>query len=231
MDEDTCRLCGARALADVGVVRGYPFRECACCGFVLTPAVRQAAMEELYAGDYHGPLDGAPATGWFDDTGFLDPAFARLPKRTPLTILDFGTGQSLIPDSLRARGHRVVAVDVAPPLRPHPDRLTGRLEDLDLAPSSFDIVFSFQVVEHLPEPRPVLDRLLALTRPCGIMLTHTDMDVPERGPVLADWWYVTPPDHCCFFRPRTFERLVEGTPHRLVWWDAKTAVIRAGERV
>ena len=34
---------------------------------------------------------------------------------------------------------------------------------------------------------------------------HTDMETPERENGLACWWYATPPDHCAFFRHRTFE--------------------------
>jgi hypothetical protein len=64
---------------------------------------------------------------------------SRLRWRAPLRILDFGCGQSLVPDMLRDEGHRVIAVDLAPPLRACPDRLTGPLDALDLAPRGFDL--------------------------------------------------------------------------------------------
>ena len=64
---------------------------------------------------------------------------------------------------------------------------------LALAPDQFDLAFAFQVLEHLPEPRLVLDQLVRLTRPGGLVLVHTDMDTRERAGGFERWWYVTPP--------------------------------------
>jgi SAM-dependent methyltransferase len=220
-----CRICGAAELAPAGTVDGYRFVACAACGFVFAPAITAERMERLYAASYHGPTDGAPEEGWADPT-FLDPAFVRLPKR-PLRILDFGTGQSRVPDLLRGAGHRVLAVDLMPPTRPHPDRLTGRLDALPL-PARFDLAFAFQVFEHLPEPRAPFEHLLRLLAPGGLLLIHTDMETPERANGLEQWWYATPPDHSAFFRHRTFAALLAETPHRIVFKDAKSVLIRAG---
>ena len=117
-----------------------------------------------------------------------------------------------------------------PPLRPHRDRLTGSLEALGPLDGAFDLAYAFQVFEHLPEPRSTFDRLLYLTRPGGLVLIHTDMETPERAMNSFErWGYVTPPDHCAFFRHRTFEHLLGGdTPHVIVRKDAKSVIIRVG---
>ena len=221
-----CRMCEGHS-RPLAVVSGYRFLECAHCGFVFAPAIRQDPMTRAYEAGRHGPEDGAPDVGWAN-LEFLEPALDRLGRREGLRILDFGCGQSHVPAVLRAQGHRVVAVDVAPPLEPHPDRLTGDLLALGLAPDRFDLAFAFQVCEHLPEPRPFLDELLRLTRPGGLVLVHTDMETEERASGFARWWYVAPPDHCAFFRHRTFETYLAGTPHRLSWRDPKALLIRVG---
>lgn len=223
-----CRMCGTPDLHPSGEVEGFAFVECARCGLVFTPQVTPELLDSLYRSGWHGPDEGAPATGWAVDEGeFLDPAFDILGRDRPLSILDFGTGQSHVPDSLRARGHRVQAIDVAPPLRPHPDRLTGSLFDVDLPSQAFDLVYAYQVFEHLPEPRPFLERLLALLRPGGILLVHTDMEMPEREAGFMRWWYVLPPDHCTFYRHRTWDVFLEDRPERVVWRDPKTVVVQA----
>lgn len=220
-----CRACGGRVLEPLGRVKGYDFVECATCAFAFAPAITPRVLEELYAKGYHGPEEGAPEAGWApDEAEFLAPALERLGEG-PLRILDFGTGQSRVPDALRAMGHRCVAVDVAPPEREHPDRLTGNLLDLDLPPS-FDLAYSYQVFEHLPEPRPYLRRLLALTRPEGFVLVHTDMETREREEGFTKWWYVTPPDHCSFYRHRTFDAMLAGTPHRVVHRSPEVVLVR-----
>ena len=217
--------CRCQPLAVVG---GFLYVECVRCGFVFAPAIRQDVMARAYAAGHHGPDDGAPDVGWAN-LQFLQPALDRLNRGRNMRILDFGCGQSCIPAALRARGHRVVAVDLVPPLEPHPDRLTGDLLALGLPPGGFDLAFAFQVFEHLPEPRTFLDELLRLTRPGGLVLLHTDMETEERARGFARWWYVTPPDHCAFYRHRTFEAYLAGQPHQLCWRDPKAVLIEVGD--
>ena len=222
-----CRVCGSPDLASLGQVSSFEFVECGHCAFTFAPRLDRASMAESYSAGFHGPEDGAPDIGWADPS-FLAPALELLQGRGRLHVLDFGTGQSFIPDLLRTDGHRVIGVDVVPPLRAHPDRLTGDLLELQLDSRGFDLVFSFQVFEHLPEPAPYLRRLLRLARPGGLVLIHTDMETPEREAGFSHWWYVLPPDHCCFYRHRTFEAFLEGTSHRIVYRDPKCVVIRTG---
>ena len=217
-----CRICGSTRCEPVGSVAEYEFLACPDCAFVFAPAVTPASAASAYGRDGR---ERAPDIGWAD-MEFLDPALARLSPE-PLRVLDFGCGQSVAPERLRKMGHRVIAADLAPPRRPHTDRLTGPLEDLDLPPRSFDLVYSFQVFEHLPKPRPVFDHLLRLVRSGGLLLIHTDMETEERAGGLESWWYVMPPEHCAFYRHRTFEALTEASPHRIIARDPKSVLIQA----
>lgn len=220
-------MCGAPELRAAGTVNGYDFAECEICGFTFAPRITRERMERLYASGYHGPDDGAPEEGWADPA-FLEPAFDHLPDERPLRVLDFGAGQSRVPAQLRERGHRVIAVDIAEPVKAHPDRLTGSLFELNLDAGGFDLVYAFQVFEHLPEPLPVLLELGRLTRPKGMLLIHTDMEVPDRESGFTDWWYVDPPDHCAFYRHKSFERALAETPHDIILRDPKAVLIRGG---
>lgn len=188
----SCRLCGDGRLQHAGAVEGYYYFECPTCRFAFTPDVDEQALQTLYASNYEG-LDGRPPPHGWAPPAFLEPALQRLGQQEPLTILDFGAGQSHLPWTLRQSGHRVVAVDLAPPTQPDPDRLTGCLLELALTPDQFDLSYSFQVFEHLIEPRPYLDELLRLTRPGGYVLIHTDMETDERPENLSDWWYAQVP--------------------------------------
>jgi SAM-dependent methyltransferase len=222
-----CRMCGHLTLATIGTVRGYLFLECSRCGFTFAPSITRPAVDALLGWGDRGPDDASTSEG-SADPGFLRPALDRLAGSGPLTILDFGTGQSRVPGLLRACGHRVIAVDLAPPFAPHPDRLTGSLHSLRLPRAAFDLAFAFQVFEHLPEPRPYLDELLRIVRPGGLVLIHTDMEVPERAAGFEQWPYVLPPDHCSFYRHRTFDAALERSPHRIAWKDPKCVIIEVG---
>lgn len=212
-----CRMCQSDATARIGGAEGYSFVECADCGFVFVPSVQPEQIEPKYRSG-EAWAEAPPEEGWAPDSGFIAPAFERLDDRHPLHILDFGCGYSRIPGRLRRQGHRVTGIDLVPPRRPHPDRLTGDITGMDLPSGQFDLVYAYQVFEHLPEPRPIFDELLRLTRPGGLVLVHTDMETPQRRQQdFFDWFYVLPPDHCSYFRRRTFEKALEARDARLAW--------------
>lgn len=216
-----CPMCRKGQVRFEGAVNKYEFLSCTYCQFVFCPAITPEYLAQLY----HDPKDDAPETGWAN-ISFLYRALDMFEPGRSLRILDFGTGQSTLPDLLRQQGHRAIAVDMVLPIHHHPDRLTGNLLELKLAPEQFDIVFSFQVFEHLPNPKPILDELLRLTRPKGLVLIHTDMETPERDQGFTHWWYVLPPEHCSFYRHRTFEVYLKDTPHQLIWRDSKCVIIQ-----
>lgn len=221
-DSLRCRFCGGDGLSAAGAVDGYRFWECAGCGFVFTPEIDRRDLLERYRNVEELLADGMPVSGWAPDD-FMNDLLSELEGGVRM-LLDFGCGESRLPALLRDRGHRVMAVDVAPPLRDHPDRLTGDVLQLPLPRGGFDMVYSYQVFEHLPEPRPILERLLDLLRPGGKLVVHTDMEVAEREAGLAAWSYACPPDHCSFYRHRTFghatadraARIARAEPHLVV---------------
>ena len=218
-----CKCCGNTALRKAGMKNNYTFWECSECAFIFTD-VSYHEMVETYRMGYHSIDDGAPEKGWAKSLEFLIPAFSHLPGRK-LKIMDFGCGESHVPDRLRQVGHKVVAVDIVPPLRPDPDRLTGDVLELDLPTNTFDLIYSYQAFEHISEPKKVLNRLFHLINDNGMILIHTDMETPERkNGKFTDWWYVLPPDHCSFYSHRTFEKMTSGMGHRLIYKDPKTII-------
>lgn len=222
-----CPLCETSGPGFHARVKGYDFHKCGNCEFVFSPQITDEYLSRLYEEGFHGTEEGAPVKGWTKNIDFLFPALDLLEDRKDLSVLDFGTGQSRVPEMLRQIGHRTTAVDIVPPLRPHPDRLTGDLLQLRLPENSFELSFSFQVFEHLPRPRPVPDELLRLTKPGGLVLIHTDMETPERDSEgFENWWYMQPPDHCVFYRNKSFAAWAENTPHQIIFEDPKTVIIQ-----
>ncbi len=223
-----CRMCGSSATDRIGDAEGYPFVECADCGFVFIPSVQPEQIEPKYRGG-EAWAEAPPEEGWADDPSFLAPAFERLGDGGALHILDFGCGYSRTPDRLRRQGHRVTGIDLVPPRRPHPDRLTGSILKMDMPTEPLDLVYAYQVFEHLPEPRPIFEELLRLTRPGGFVLIHTDMETPQRREQgFFDWFYVLPPDHCSYFRERTFEKALKERDARLAWSNPWSVLVEVG---
>lgn len=227
LHEKACRMCSSQVTRAACQVDGFQFYECVNCGFMFCPQILRHNISQMYANGERDIEAGAPELGWADPS-FLAPALDELALEVDsLMALDFGAGQSRIPDLLREEGHKVVAVDIVPPQVEHEDRLTGDLLDLNLCADSFDLAYSFQVFEHLPEPKPVLFELLRLVRDQGLVLIHTDMETNERDAQgFENWWYVTPPDHCSFYRNKTFDVALADLPHEICYRDDKSVMIR-----
>ncbi|MBA3898826.1 MAG: class I SAM-dependent methyltransferase [Bacteroidetes bacterium] len=227
MEENLCRMCGSKLLSDMGIVKNFPFFACDECEFIFSPKIDSSEMAKRYKSGYHGISEGAPSKGWPSSVFILlEPVFNIAGKNNGFSILDFGAGQSILPEALRKLGNDVTEIDVAPIKNPHPSRITGDITKLKLSPEIFDITYSFQVFEHLAEPGLVLNELLRLTKPGGFILIHTDMETPERAEGFENWWYVLPPDHCSFYRHRTFELFVQKSADFIPYKEPKAVLIQ-----
>lgn len=134
-----------------------------------------------------------------------------------LKILDFGCGwgQFLAAASLfgaeacgvdrdadRLRGAAGVGVRLAPSLDDLPAELKGR----------FDVVSLFQVLEHLEEPRPVLEMLRGWLRPGGILILETPNCTGITGfDSIENYRDINPLAHINAFTPETLTSIATRT--------------------
>ena len=59
--------------------------------------------------------------------------------------------------------------------------------DLPFADASFDLVTSFQVLEHVPDPRPYLAEIRRVTRPGGTVILATPNAATRLDPGMTPW--------------------------------------------
>ena len=92
-------------------------------------------------------------------------------------VLDLGCGNGYGSAELADSGARVVAVDRVPPDDQHRREsirfVRADLGGVPLAPRSFGLVVSFQVIEHLEDPRFYLETIADATRDDGLALVTT----------------------------------------------------------
>jgi SAM-dependent methyltransferase len=106
-------------------------------------------------------------------------------------VLDVGRGTAYGRRLLASGGAReVVGVDISPSAlatvaagMPERERLQdGDLQKLELADDAFELVVCFEVLEHFDGPLPVLDELVRVLAPSGLLLVSSrNHDVYQSG--------------------------------------------------
>ena len=93
----------------------------------------------------------------------------------------------------------------------------GVLEDVSLAPASFDVITLNDVIEHLVDPAGALTRLHGLLRPGGLIYLVTPNVESLSARLLRGYWWGLRPAHVYYFSPRTLTAMLEKTGFRIVW--------------
>jgi 2-polyprenyl-6-hydroxyphenyl methylase/3-demethylubiquinone-9 3-methyltransferase len=192
----TCKCCGALASL-YGVVdfhkncarrplalSGVPiyYHRCTACGFIFT-----TAFDHFTKADFHEHIYNA-------DYILVDPDYrdvrprgnesvlrALLSRGKPDRMLDYGGGEGLLAQLLRASGFP--QVDTYDPFVPR----------YDTRPSDrYDCVVSFEVAEHTTDPAHTFADINEFLTDTGIIIFSTLLqpkNIDEQG---LSWWYVGP---------------------------------------
>ncbi len=155
---------------------------CAQCGFCHAPDIAAWSLEQfedrIYNADYIGVDPDYVERRPLANAATLQSMFGGATIRH----LDYGGGSGLLSDSLRRQGWDSSTYD------PFVDR--------GLAPSrlgQFNLISSFEVFEHVPNPATLMADLRALLAPGGIILFSTLTSDGQLQPgQRPDWWYAAP---------------------------------------
>jgi 2-polyprenyl-6-hydroxyphenyl methylase/3-demethylubiquinone-9 3-methyltransferase len=170
-----------RKVLDPSGIPIYYYR-CSECGFIFTTAFDHFTTEDfrrhIYNEDY--PLvdpdyqEGRPR----NNASFLRGLFAA---SRPRRVLDYGGGNGLLAELLRAAGF--AQVDTYDPFVP---RYSARPSD------RYDCIVSFEVVEHSTDPVRTFAEMNDLLADPGLILFSTALqpaDIDRQG---LSWWYAAP---------------------------------------
>lgn len=137
------------------------------------------------------------------------------------TMLEIGAGTGSFVEYCLRGGMRARGIELNPQaiaeaqLRQLPISAENLATLAAAQPEAFDAVCSFQVLEHVAEPRAFLEQALQLLKPGG----HLILGVPNRESFLQHYWrYLLdmPPHHLTRWSEATFAALEEILPVRLL---------------
>jgi 2-polyprenyl-3-methyl-5-hydroxy-6-metoxy-1,4-benzoquinol methylase len=216
VERGPCPLCGGTRFASVHEFPSIPVRRCVQCSFMHSSRIMPSEVMAQYYGEDFG--SDRHRLGQRLVAGINHRAVGRLlDLRHTRSLLDVGTGFGFFPALMRDReGLRVAAVELSEREARHASRTlgvevhNGPLAEAPFARESFDLVSSFEVIEHVPDPVSFVRELAECARPGGHVLVGTDnfgaWVVGRLGPTYPMW---IPHTHISHFTPETLRRCIE----------------------
>ncbi len=229
-----CPVCGAGNARFLWAKGDARYDECPSCGLVYeNPRLDEGELQALYSseGYYRGGGTAIAPTGYSDYFAQVSPALIgeymtiieRASGRRGGRHLDVGSGPGMLVAHAISRGWDAIGQEISHWACERAREqgipvLEGPLGEHGLPSDSFDAISMFDVLEHLPEPHPVVRETLRMLKPGGVLVIET----PNIGGFFARRIYrerselVKPRSHICLYNTRAARTLLKGAGFRTV---------------
>jgi len=218
IDRDGCPLCYGREATIFIPFPAIPVVRCRSCGFLYSSRVfAEGTLATYYETGFgglrhrRGQLVNAAVNAMVLER-IVDFGAVR-------TLLDVGTGYGFLLRELSARHElRATGVEVSRQEADHARRVLDldvrncSLAESGLRREAYDLVTTFEVIEHVPYPRRFLTELAEYVKPGGYLVVMTDnfdgRMAKSLGAAFPKW---IPHSHISHFSPATLRKAIEGT--------------------
>lgn len=239
MDKHTgCLLCDSKRLFKLEPYYAkHQLVKCSDCGFVFMERIpTQADLDRIY-GQYS-----------YASEGYLSPltvqSYNKLldemePYRRTGKLLDVGCGRRWFLAEARKRGWRVYGTEYSPEavLRCREQGVEARqgsLADAGFDEGMFDVITSFEVIEHVNTPLAEARLIHKLLRSGGLFyLTTPNFNAYLRFRLKENFNVITYPEHLCYFARPTLRRLARRAgfkPLRILTTGVSVTRLRASRK-
>ncbi|HXA84299.1 MAG TPA: class I SAM-dependent methyltransferase [Candidatus Dormibacteraeota bacterium] len=176
----SCNVCRSERIQKVDPE--FNFCRCDSCGFVFDsprPSFAQVSAFYSQTGKYDRWLQAEQAR----DMLWKRRLKKLLSRSAGGSLLDIGGGTGQFLHHAQPLFTSVVGTEVSESAVAIAKQkyglalLAGKVEELDLRPDSFDIITLFHVLEHVPDPRMLIDRCQSILKHSGILLVAVPNDV------------------------------------------------------
>ncbi len=222
-----CPVCLAAQASSVTRANGLDVLRCRRCGTIYVyPLPSAAETRALYADAFEGATAGyfAKVETKMRRSRNRIRALRRIAPQAE-RFLDVGCSGGFMVEAAREAGFAATGVDLEPPAigyarRHFPQNIffCGTIEEFAAtSPDPFDVVYSSEVIEHVPDVRSFALTLASLVRPGGLLYVTT--------PDLTHWSQPRdlhlrsgfgPPAHCVYFTPKSLIGLLDVAGFNLV---------------
>ena len=197
-----CVACGNQDSQLLGVKNELELLRCRKCSTIYTPYSPWYSSEYFYEVYYPEQSLSPPA--------FVQPrldeitaGFARYRRHNRLLDIGCGAGGLLL--AARKNGWNAQGLEVAGQATEHVRSLGfevfhGELQQAEFPSEYFDVITAAEILEHLSEPRLLVQEVARILRPGGLFWTTTPHAHGLSARVLGlKWRCVCPPEHLQLF--------------------------------
>lgn len=210
---DSCPLCNSFSLILMSAYKEARLTNCQTCGFVFSQ--RNPTEKELsdyyvkysYVDNYyHSPLTSIRYERLLEE-------FALYKKNN--RILDVGCGNGQFLEEAKRKGWETWGTEYSKGAVLHTQKkglnvLHGRLNEVLEDLPQFDVITSFEVIEHLNNPAREIDLMKNILRPGGIIyITTPNFNSVLRYLLKHRYDVITYPEHLIYFTPKTLTYLMK----------------------
>lgn len=221
-----CLACGATRSELWAVAHDVEYRttddefsylRCEACGVLFIDPVPEGRLSEIYPSNYYsyatpGSSPVHAVKDWLDRR-FFRSILERVDEQE-LAVLDVGGGAGWELKALRDTDERVKKTQVVD-LDPGAQELAkanghsyfcGRIEDFE-SDQRFDVILLLNLIEHVRDPRRVLEKVCALLAPGGLVVVKTPNWEAFDAKVFrhSSWAGLHCPRHWVLFTRESFE--------------------------
>jgi len=208
-EQNKCLVCQSEKLNPLSGFEKHHLTKCASCGFVFCkPIPTQDELNAVYEG--YGRND------YLSDLTIQ--AYERVldslePYRKTNKLIDVGCGIGYFLEVAKKRGWEVYGTEFTEEAvgiceGKGASMKLGVLNPDNYDPESFDVVCSFEVIEHINNPKQELGNFHKLLRKGGVVYCTTpNFDAVERYMLGADWNILGYPEHLSYYSPKTLKRV------------------------
>lgn len=130
-------------------------------------------------------------------------------------ILDVGCGLGYFLEEAKKRGWEVYGTELSDKatevcVKKGINIIKGALNLSDFEPNMFDVITSFEVIEHINNPKSELAYFNRVLRPQGLVyITTPNFNSLLRYQLKAQYNVITYPEHLSYYTPKTLKHLFE----------------------
>jgi len=220
----SCNLCQGTEGTFLLEKEGYSIVKCNKCSLIFAKLVKPIDYINLYSANYfnvEGTKGGIGYRNYLADKKAYQLYFQKkllqiLHYKKKGNFLDIGCALGFLLNLAQKKGYKVSGLDVSKYAVKFIRRklgtkvYLGQLQQMKLPANYFDIITSFESMEHVENPLGFLREIKRILKPGGYFFATTPNQKGIWPKIMGKRWFsYKPPEHLYYFDFQTIKKMVE----------------------